>query len=153
MNLLTMWSDERMATLKRLVTERLTATEIGAEMGIGRGAVIGKLQRMGVPLSGAHGGPKRPSPRHAPTTSNLPRPRKKLVKPPSPTPDIEPELTDLPPDQSDFACTIHDLRDDTCRWPLGEPTHDMRYCGSPAKRVYCGRHRAIAYKPFWTRRA
>jgi hypothetical protein len=60
---------------------------------------------------------------------------------------IEPtEALDLPPDQSEFACTIAELGADMCRWPLGPTAADMRYCGSECVGTYCQRHRAIAYR-------
>lgn len=55
--------------------------------------------------------------------------------------------TDLPADQSPFACTLAELNDETCRWPLGDPqSPDFRFCGAkPDGMPYCRRHAHIAY--------
>jgi GcrA cell cycle regulator len=48
------------------------------------------------------------------------------------------------------ACTLIDLSDETCRWPVGEPGEaDFAFCGAaPFKRYpYCVAHCLIAYRP------
>jgi len=42
------WTDEKVEELKRLNEANLTAAQVGAEMGITRNAVLGKLYRMGL---------------------------------------------------------------------------------------------------------
>lgn len=141
------WTDARVSTLRQLVGAGLKATRIAAELGIGRGAVIGKLARMGVPLAGAWTVPIDPSTR--PKKPKIERraplmPRK--LKPPAPI--DEPELTDLPPDESPFACSILELDETRCHWPMGTPGTDaFQYCGTHIDGgVYCGRHARLAYK-------
>jgi GcrA cell cycle regulator len=45
--------------------------------------------------------------------------------------------------------TIMDLRETTCRWPLGDPSQpDFRFCCDPVDgKTYCAKHRALAYQP------
>lgn len=51
--------------------------------------------------------------------------------------------------------TIMDLRENMCRWPLGDPSQDdFRFCGgrSTPGHAYCPHHSAIAYQPAHDRR-
>lgn len=43
------WTEERLADLKRLWSEGLSITQIGLEIGVSRNAVVGKVHRMGLP--------------------------------------------------------------------------------------------------------
>ena len=46
--------------------------------------------------------------------------------------------------------TIMELRESTCRWPLGDPTTpEFRYCGARVVEgpPYCSHHAQIAYQP------
>ena len=46
--------------------------------------------------------------------------------------------------------TIMELRESTCRWPLGDPTTpEFRYCGGRAISglPYCVHHSQLAYQP------
>ena len=52
-------------------------------------------------------------------------------------------------------CTIFDLTESTCRWPVGDPGKgDFFYCGSRSKTglPYCAYHSRIAYQPVQDRR-
>ena len=142
MNLTNAWSIERTDELKALWAKGFSASHIASELGgLTRNAVLGKLHRMKV----------------AARPKGLPKPKQKrrraAPRPKQPRPfDLlmaEPELIELPFDQSPDAITIAGLGDETCRWPLGQPAHDMLYCGSQrhAPFSYCTRHAQIAYKP------
>jgi GcrA cell cycle regulator len=51
--------------------------------------------------------------------------------------------------------TIMELRENMCRWPMGDPTHaDFRFCGLKTGTgvPYCGYHCRIAYQPASDRR-
>ena len=43
------WTEERLADLKKLWAEGLSITQIGLEIGVSRNAVVGKVHRMGLP--------------------------------------------------------------------------------------------------------
>ena len=51
--------------------------------------------------------------------------------------------------------TIMDLKENMCRWPLGDPSQtDFRFCGgrcAPGD-AYCTHHATIAYQPANDRR-
>lgn len=162
MNIGSGWTDTRIAQLKTLaIIARYSAREISDVMGISRSAVIGKLCRLGVQLARLPTNPRVAAARSA-------RPAPKTERPKTPPAqrvvmqrgknntygrDVEivdvPEITDLPPDQSEFACTIIELGAGMCRFPMGD-THDLntfRYCGAASNGPWCGRHRRIVYKP------
>lgn len=48
-----------------------------------------------------------------------------------------------------FITTIANVSDGQCRFPLGEPTHDMPMCGAPCEelRPYCPEHSRRAFVP------
>ncbi len=51
--------------------------------------------------------------------------------------------------------TIVELRDNMCKWPLGDPSSaEFRYCGSPTHGTtpYCSHHGKVAYQPAQDRR-
>jgi len=52
-------------------------------------------------------------------------------------------------------CTIMDLKEYSCRWPIGDPgKDDFRYCGARGVTglPYCSYHARIAYQPVADRR-
>ena len=155
------WTDERVELLRKLWNDGLSASQIAGELaeGITRNAVIGKVHRLGLsgrakPVSSSH----RPRPpkvvRPAPTIrTHIPAVRGNLAF--SLAPRIEPA-----PQTRVYAdvvvplnepVTIMELRESTCRWPLGDPAvPDFRYCGGDAPigaGPYCRFHSRIAYQP------
>lgn len=157
------WTGERIDRLRSLFAEKLSFSQIAAALGgVSRNAVIGKAHRLG--LFGAYIRPKRvndpiqPKPQrtapidhgrvkrlvgeHVQVRPGQNSSRRKEVQVIAPA-----EIRDLPPDTSEFACTIHELGSvverDRCRWPLGDPSADMHYCGAPSVGSWCARHRAI----------
>lgn len=150
-NLTPVWTDTRIITLKALVNAGLTARQISDQMGTTRGAVIGKVHRLGIALKTMPTNGKPRTPRAAPGRS---LPRAKLEKRlrismggggESRGFMVDVEAVDLPPDTSEFACTIVELGADMCRWPLSDPSADMTYCGAPSVGSWCPRHRRIVF--------
>lgn len=160
------WTDERVELLRKLWNDGLSASQIAGELaqGITRNAVIGKVHRLG--LSGRA---------KVPTASQRPRPPKPVKPPPSvrahvpaisgnlafalaprvveaPAPRMVAELV-VPLNEP---LGIMELRESTCRWPLGDPTaSEFRYCGGEAvigQGPYCRFHARIAYQPAQSRR-
>lgn len=159
------WTDDRVDQLRKLWMDGLSASQIANTLGEGvtRNAVIGKVHRLG--LSGRAKAPSSAKPRartsqprqtRTPRRSNggggvhgntalaySPRP----YAPPRPAEDVVVPLSD--------PITIMELREDTCRFPLGDPsTPEFRYCGgkSEAGIPYCPFHNQIAYQPAQDRR-
>ena len=125
------WTDERVELLKKLWTEGLSASQIAAELGgITRNAVIGKVHRLGLV-----------GPRQERRPRSVPRQRKprahshmmRIARPGDARQhgaradavyeaelEPEPELIDniIPIGQR---CTILELTESNCRWPIGDP--------------------------------
>lgn len=151
------WQDDREATLKKLWRDGYSASQCAAKMGTTRNAICGKVHRLGLPSRKKE--VRKPTPaylRPVVRTSRVIR-----VKPIGRQMRVEEEfnalpseIRDLPPDTSPDACTIAELTDTSCRWPMGDPDEPtFRYCGS-AKRAgsYCPRHARMAYRPVGERR-
>lgn len=158
------WTDERVELLKKLWAEGLSASQIAAELGsITRNAVIGKVHRLG--LSGRAKTVSAPAPRPRkprPAAEARPRPmvHGNTALAPVFQPAIEAEPEELPDPVANVIpmadrCTILDLTEFTCRWPVGDPGKpDFFYCGSHTKigLPYCAYHARIAYQPVQDRR-
>lgn len=136
------WTNARVEELKGYFADGLSASQIAGELGgLTRNAVIGKLHRL--KLTAGDRATLRKSNRRADSQ----RPRD-IVRAAVALNELLPEMCDLPPDQSNHAVDIHDLAEHSCRWPLGEPSHLMMYCGDEAQgHVYCPRHARLAYAP------
>ncbi|MEI8146969.1 MAG: GcrA family cell cycle regulator [Alphaproteobacteria bacterium] len=163
------WTDERVELLKKLWNDGLSASQIAGELGgVTRNAVIGKVHRLG--LSGRAKAPSSsaPRPRKAPRSapSAPPRPTTSMfrgntvLKPQMEThaaPAVEIEAVPAPDNVVPMGerCTIMELKEYSCRWPVGDPgKDDFRFCGSRSdgSRPYCAYHCRIAYQPVLDRR-
>ena len=145
-----------------------SASQIAAELGgVTRNAVIGKVHRLG--LSG----------RAKTATAAAPRSRKQRTPATTPrqngfvrgnvvlAPRVAPEERSRGRDRTGSRagaktwcpigqrCSILELNEATCRWPIGEPGRpDFSFCGGRAISglPYCGYHARIAYQPVADRR-
>ncbi len=123
----TPWTDERLEELRRLwVEETLSSSEIARRMGISRGTVMGKINRLGLLR---HAG--------ASSLSTL----QELVPPPTTPSAANFEVMEThASSRIDSHPTIFELRAGQCRFPLGgtrEPA--VFFCGKPAQlpKPYC----------------
>ena len=156
------WTDERVALLKKLWSEGLSASQIAAQLGgVTRNAVIGKVHRLS--LSG-----------RAKPASSSPRPRK--VRAPSPNRSVRhfvsgntalktqanpvprrlpaPALEDVVVPIS-LKVSLLALNDSMCKWPGGDPgTEGFHFCGHRNwnSLPYCEYHCRLAYQPVERRR-
>lgn len=133
------WPDAQIETLKRLFADGMSASEIGNAIGRTRGAVCGKLFRLGLNKTRPR---RRQSSRPYRKGMGL-EPRLLKIKGPSFEAPAD-NVVDLPPDQSDCAVPFMKLGPQHCRWPL----EDRFFCGAdqwPGK-PYCARHCCIAYR-------
>jgi GcrA cell cycle regulator len=163
------WTDDRVELLKKLWNDGLSASQIAGELGgVTRNAVIGKVHRLGLSgraktqASASSARPRKAAPRpasnfsaHGATrgaTALAPRPR------PEPETRPEPRVELLDPDvvvPFSERVTIMELRENMCRWPMGDPTQpEFRYCGlkTDTGMTYCAYHCRIAYQPAGDRR-
>lgn len=165
------WTEDRVELLKKLWNDGLSASQIAGELGgVTRNAVIGKVHRLGLSgraktpsSSSASARPRKPAaPRSSSgfSASNHTRGNTALAPQirtqPEARPEPKPELLD-PDVVVPFSerVTIMELRENMCRWPMGDPTHaDFRFCGLKTDTgvPYCAYHCRIAYQPAGERR-
>jgi GcrA cell cycle regulator len=144
------WPAERIEKLRGLAAAGLSAREMGNKMGMSRNSVLGKCYRLGIVIQRQVKGPKRrlrAEVGNVRITLNTPR-RPGGARPMAihaaatlqpPEPITEPTLGS--------AVTIMGLTDKTCRWPLGEPSPEMLYCGAATEfGSYCPFHSRKAHK-------
>jgi GcrA cell cycle regulator len=166
------WTEERVATVKRMVTENYTASQIAAELGgVSRNAVIGIIHRRKFSGVSAHapGAPQvrnrggRPANIGGGPAQAIKAKRRRLqvkgrhgafgagVVEVADPPMLEINGvadTEIPAAQR---CALLDLTNTTCRWPVGDPqSPEFFFCGAPGAdcesgRPYCALHSSRAY--------
>ncbi len=143
------WTEERVALLRKLWTEGLSASQIAKQLGgVTRNAVIGKVHRLG--LAG-RATPSRPAKR--PVRTSRPRVHSHAA------PRLRPPSSDLPrvvlpalePVKFDDGrtATVLTLTETMCKFPIGDPSDaNFAFCGRPATcGPYCREHALVAYQP------
>ncbi len=163
------WTDERVDLLKKLWTEGLSASQIANRLGnVTRNAVIGKVHRLGLSGRATTSRVKsiRPKKRVAKTSNKTMRPKyagatgasakpnfgglEPMAKPELPTSNYVELFIPLEERKS-----ILELKECSCRWPIGDPTDDdFHFCGrnKVPGTPYCEYHGSIAFNPMHTRR-
>ena len=137
------WNDETVEELKRLWANGLSATEIAVAMNIvSRDAVLGKVHRLKLPTRRMFKPLKaKPAPRPKRSTANV-----NILRTPAAPVGPRRLFAAAPPVENAWEplegsspVSLLDLRDDQCRWPVGEP---VLFCGCQAieKRSYCEHH-------------
>lgn len=158
------WTDERIATLKKMWKEGKSAADIAKTLGKGvtRNAVIGKAHRMG--LSG------RPSPIKKPASAPAAKkeaaapkketlrvvatPKKAAAAPAKINPALLKEAEELKKLEKSAVqigggVALIDLTERMCKWPIGDPREaDFSFCGRGIRvgTPYCPEHAAMAYQ-------
>lgn len=147
------WTDERVATVRKLWADGLSASQIAMRLGgVTRSAVIGKVWRLG--LQG-----------RAPTSrlQSAKRPKSKKQKRPTPFDAMKAALAAAfaaapiePPPMPDKSApadqrrSLLELEPHHCRWPIGDVREpDFHFCGAQkvAGLSYCLAHARKAYQP------
>jgi GcrA cell cycle regulator len=154
------WTTERIEQLRNCVVTGLTCSQIAAEIGVTRNAVIGKIHRLGLsPVRPPGGSPHGCAPRARKS------PRRRLLHLIGQAPSIvaagDVNLgidvgAELAPIESAQPCSLLDIDHGKCHWPLGDP-HDsgFAFCGNDAVTgfSYCVGHARMAYRLPARRRA
>jgi GcrA cell cycle regulator len=148
------WNEERVALLRKLWAEGLSASQIAKQLGgVTRNAVIGKVHRLG--LAG-RATPSRPAKR--PVRTARPRvigPTAPRVRPASSLPQVViPDLEPLKLEDGK-AATVLTINDSMCKYPIGDPTDaDFAFCGRGVfgGHPYCQDHARLAYQPSQARK-
>jgi GcrA cell cycle regulator len=165
------WSDCKVAELRRLwVDEKLSGSQIALRLGLkDRNAVMGKIHRLGITRKlGANGeadvadavGDKpvadafaptddAPEPSAAAVEAAAPSPPETVSEPEAPSTSAEPpdDASETPKDSfSDHP--IMQLKENSCRWPIGDPQlPGFRFCckAKAGTLPYCSEHAEISY--------
>ena len=149
------WTSERIAQLHKCVTAGLTCSQIAAEIGVTRNAVIGKLHRLGLTTGGRPG--RRPlglTQRMPPAPASAPRRQTRLTRIFRAIAEAGPRVVPFPteievPLEGARRCSLLELAGGRCRWPLSDPGKaDFGFCGSDAVAgfSYCAGHARLAYR-------
>lgn len=147
------WNEERVALLRKLWAEGLSASQIAKQLGgVTRNAVIGKVHRLGLAGRATPSRPaKRPvrasRPRIVGTTA--PRIRPAVAAPATPMPELEPvRLAD------GNTVSVLTLTESMCKFPIGDPNDaDFAFCGRAASSgAYCADHARVTYQPSQAKR-
>lgn len=131
------WNQEKAGRLETLHRTGLSFSQIAADIGTTRSAAIGKARRMKL---------ARREIRNISTPGKRIAQPKPAAPPPAPEPPPKPAFKAEP--GRDYSCTIYDLVDASCRfplWELGTPHEQRKYCGVPAATFslgnpYCPHH-------------
>ncbi len=167
------WTDERIATLRELWEQGLSASQIAGKLGnITRNAVIGKVHRLGLsgrpspvraerPAAAVAAAPvPAPKPAEPVRAAVAPAPRPvRLVGTPveaapaaprpvaaRPAPAPTPAATEAEPM---VRASLLSINDRMCKWPVGDPGEaGFHFCGRRAQTgmPYCQDHARIAYQ-------
>ena len=151
------WTEDRVATLKKLWLDGLSASQIAKQLGgVTRNAVIGKVHRLGLSGRAAPSQPARPAFKPS-------RPARPVMQAPMPprraevaAPVQQPMAAAPPPPAPTFrheepgSATVLTLGAHMCKWPIGDPSSDsFTFCGrrSESEGPYCVHHAQVAYQP------
>ena len=152
------WDGERVELLRKLWQDGISASRIAAQLGAGitRNAVIGKVHRLGLagrikPAASAPGPrPRRSVAAHTTQKTVALRGNTVMLREVMIAEDyetaVQPEAVVIPISER---VTITQLRDNMCRWPLGDPlAPEFRYCGTKCDPTmpYCLPHGRLAYQ-------
>ncbi|QPF82134.1 GcrA-like regulator [Bradyrhizobium genosp. L] len=137
------WTPERVDQLKGYFAAGLSCRDIAVSIGVSRNAVIGKLSRLNLTRS----------------TPEERRARRKRSTPPAqrPTPKqqlrmlqaVYPQEPEDAPIASVNNCSLFELSEQRCRWPISTPgADDFCFCGNTplGGMPYCSGHYRLAYQ-------
>ena len=143
------WTDERIELLKSRFAAGLTCRQIADDIGVTRNAVIGKLNRLNLTRekSGEAPRPARKEAVRGRRAKSVPRLQYQLLQ----KLYAEPQATAYEaPIPNEHACSLLELSDARCRWPISTPgADDFCFCGNtPVEGLpYCAGHTRLAYRP------
>ncbi|MGH6769464.1 MAG: GcrA family cell cycle regulator [Xanthobacteraceae bacterium] len=152
------WTTERVQQLQSCITAGLTCSQIAAEIGVTRNAVIGKIHRMGLSTLA-----RKPAGIAKGLSSRMQRAREDMRREDlGATPLVRllrataakmaaAEAGQTMPlvIESARRCSLLELAGSHCRWPLGDPANTgFAFCGNDAIAgiSYCLGHARLAYR-------
>ena len=141
------WTDRTPRTLKARLCRRLSCRQIADDIGVSRNAVIGKLSRL--KLTREKSGEARPARKAGekrPRARSVPRLQYQMLQ----KVYAEPAGAADAPILSEHCCSLLELSEESCRWPISTPgAADFCFCGNmPLEGLpYCAGHTRLAYRP------
>lgn len=142
------WTEETKATAIKLFNEKRSMSEIGEAVGRTRSAIAGMLKREresgNTTIKRSKDNFKASN--KARTTPPLQKVEKVFTyvnfKAPPLVPEAKVHRLRLRMIDADHEVTLVELKEDSCRWPLGDPKHpDFRFCGcQKSNGPYCTEH-------------
>lgn len=152
------WTPERVEQLRSSVVNGLTCSQIAAQIGVTRNAVIGKIHRLGL-SPGRQPGATRPCPPRVRQQRAVATQRRLLRLMWSDGAPVADATATLAVDSTQ-PCSLLDLDRGKCRWPINAApcdsgAGDFVFCGNAAADgfSYCAGHARMAYRPPARRRA
>ena len=141
------WTTERVALLKSRIEAGHSCGQIAREIGVSRNAVIGKANRLGLSRfkSATSGQGERTGPRRIARPRSATQHRTLLAL----WAKELPGFAEAPADSAN-RCSLIELQQWHCRWPIGEPaSENFGFCGNPPVDglPYCPAHARMAYRP------
>jgi GcrA cell cycle regulator len=142
------WNPERVEQLRNFVVAGLTCSQIAAEIGVTRNAVIGKIHRLGL----SPGRPAAAPARSCPPRGRPPRlpSRRRLLRLAAKAPFLGDGAAGQDACvESAQRCSLFELAQGKCRWPISDPgAADFAFCGNDAIAglSYCAGHARMAYR-------
>jgi GcrA cell cycle regulator len=133
------WTTKRIELLKNRIMAGLSCSEIAREIGLSRNAVIGKANRLGLSRFNATG--------QQPQSTEITRHKKLTRRQIAHVPCAEAKRACA--DAQGDRCSLSDLQEWNCRWPIGDPGNaDFGFCGknSVDGLPYCAAHVRLAYR-------
>ena len=144
------WTTERVELLKGHFDAGLSCREIAAAIGVTRNAVIGKLARLELTRGPARAKPRRDKTARERSRKSIPRLQYRM---------LQSVYEDAPPPEepiaSEHRCSLLELSDERCRWPISTPgAEDFCFCGNtPIEGLpYCAGHTRLAYRQSYRQR-
>jgi GcrA cell cycle regulator len=142
------WTAERLELLKSRFEAGFSCREIAVDIGVSRNAVIGKLSRLSLT--------REKNPAERPRARKDPKKRRRLRTTPRQQYELlvalyaDPQPMDEQPIQNGHRCSLLELSEARCRWPISTPgAEDFCFCGNtPVEGLpYCAGHTRLAYRP------
>ena len=145
------WTPERVERLRSCVVTGLTCSQIAAQIGVSRNAVIGKLHRLGLSSGRPPGGAARSCPPRAarPRAPSQRRLLRLMWSNGAPAAGGNASAASVAAVDSAQPCSLLDLDRGKCRWPLEvSGAGDLTFCGNvaPDGISYCAGHARMAYR-------
>lgn len=142
------WTRENVELLRTMWLGGSSAGEITRKLvGASRGAVMGKIHRLGLPLRGAEGARQRVRAEKERVARKEPVHRAKKLPAEKAAAFVEPPVRPDAPPMRRLELVALESRD--CRWPInGEESGAFLFCGNEQreKTPYCAYHGRLAYR-------